>query len=242
VDQVVAKHGLMEGARALLPYLAGSVEIHGAEKIPTSGPLVVASNHPGTLDSVAITAGITRPDMKIIASAVPFLRHLPNISSSMIFTPPGDPHARLCVVRESLRHLEQGGCLLVFGRGRIDPDPAFMPNPEETLGCWSRSLEIFLARVPQAKVLVTIVSGVLQPRFMRHPLTWFRRAREDRQRLAMMLQVIAQMLGRKVDLTPRVTFGDLISQESAGGKERVLQVVIESARRVLAAHMSRQGA
>lgn len=141
------------------------------------------------------------------------------------------------VVRESIRHLEAGGSLLLFARGRIDPDPAFMPHADENLSYWSRSLEIFLNRVPRTRVLVTVVSGVLHPRFMHHPLTWLRRAREDRQRLAMIAQVIQQMLGRRIELMARVTFGDLVSEESMGGKEHVLPAIVQSATRLLARHL-----
>ena len=112
-----------------------------------------------------------------------------------------------------------------------------MPHPDETLPQWSRSLEIFLDRVPQAQVLVTIVSGVILPRFMHHPLTWLRRAREDRQRLAMMVQIIQQMLGNKIDLTARVTFGDLISEEKLGGREHMLPTIVGSARNLMATHL-----
>ena len=236
VDRIVGERGFAEGARTLLPHLVSSFEVHGAENIPQDGPLVVASNHPGTADSVVITAGVSRPDFKIVASAVPFLQHLPNVSKHLIFTPASDPHARMNVVREAIRHLESGGSLLLFGRGRIDPDPAFMPHADENLSHWSRSLEIFLKQVPRTRVLVTVVSGVLHPRFMRHPLTRLRRSREDRQRLAMMLQVIQQMLGKKIELMARVTFGDLISGESMGGKEHVLPAIVQSATGLLAKH------
>jgi hypothetical protein len=92
--------------------------------------------------------------------------------------------------------------------------------------------------VPQARVLVTMVSGVLHPRFMRHPMTWLRSAREDRQRLAMMAQIVEQMLGRKIGLVPRVVFGDLVSEQSAGGRENILPTVIDSARRMLTSQAS----
>ena len=237
LDRVVAESGLAMGARALLPYLVEGFEVSGAEKIPHTGPLVVASNHPGTVDSAVITASISRSDLRIVAGAIPFLQHLPNIGRSLIFAPAGDLQARAQVVRESLRHLERGGSLLLFARGKIDPDPAFMPRADRTVESWSRSLELFLDRVPQARVLVTVVSGVLEPRLMRHPITWLRRAREDRQRLAMMLQVIQQMLGREIRIRPRVTFGDLVSEESAGGREYVLPAIVDAARRTFAAHM-----
>jgi hypothetical protein len=45
------------------------------------------------------------------------------------------------------------------------------------------------------------------------------------------------MLGKKIDLIPRVTFGDLISEESAGGRECILPTVVASARKLLSSHL-----
>ena len=50
------------------------------------------------------------------------------------------------VMRESIRHLKNGGALLIFPRGSIEADPAFMPHPEAEFEHWSRSLEIFMQR------------------------------------------------------------------------------------------------
>ena len=236
-DRITGERGLAEGARYLLTHLVNGVEVCGVENIPHEGPLVVASNHPGTVDSAVITSGVSRRDFKIIAGEVPFLQHLPNISKYLIYTPYDNPYGRMKAVREALHHLKEGGSLLLFARAGIDPDPSFMSHADEDISLWSRSLEIFLDRVPKCRVLVTVVSGVLHPRFMHHPVTWLRKKRPDRQRLAMMLQLIQQMLGKRIDLTPRVTFGELVSEESAGGRENILPTIIESARRLLLSHL-----
>jgi hypothetical protein len=140
------------------------------------------------------------------------------------------------VIRESIRHLKSGGSLLIFPRGEIEADPEFMPNPDCEFHHWSRSLEIFLERVPNLQVLVTIASGVISPVAMRHPITWFRRARPDRQRLAFMYQFIRQFLsGRQIfDLTPRITFGELIT----GHHEHMLAEIEGAACRTLLQHMT----
>jgi hypothetical protein len=146
----------------------------------------------------------------------------------------------MLAVREGIRHLQQGGALLLFARGNIDPDPSFMTEAEQELAAWSRSLEIFLSRVPQAQVVASIVSHVILPAYMRHPFTWLQRARRDRQRLAMMLQVIQQMLGKKLDLEPHVSFGEAVSWTRAetGGLPR--ETVVEAARRLLKSHLAWQ--
>ena len=241
-DRVIGQQGLPEGARYLLSNLVNGFEARGAGNIPPTGPLVIASNHPGTVDSITLIAAAQRPDLKVIAGAIPFLQNLPNVSRHLIFTSYKDVHSRMIAMRESVRHLREGGALLLFADGHIDPDPSFMPRAEEELAHWSRSLEIFLRSVPQTQVITSIVSNVIDPRFMRHPITWLRRARPDRQRLAMMIQIIQQMLGRKLDLVPRVSFGDLLDIQSIGDPEHVMQAVIDSAKRLLQIHLNPESA
>ncbi|MCG2784268.1 MAG: hypothetical protein L6461_04105 [Anaerolineae bacterium] len=72
-DQDVATHGFREAARCLLPRFTREVHVRGAEYIPTEGPLLVVSNHPGTINGLAIASSLPRPDLKIVASGVPFI-------------------------------------------------------------------------------------------------------------------------------------------------------------------------
>ncbi len=240
VDRIVEQQGLPAGALYLLRTLASDMESRGTENIPVQGPLIIASNHPGTVDSLALTASAGRRDLKIIASAVPFLESLPHIREHLIFTPRVNLQRRMLSVRESLRHLQSGGALLLFAHGTIDPDPDFMPTALDELHGWSRSLELFLRSVPEVQVVVSTVSRVLDPRYMHHPLTWLKRARPDRQRLAMMMQVIEQMLGRQLDLRPRVSYGELLDMESIGSAEQTVAVVTRSAQRLMQEHLAWQ--
>jgi hypothetical protein len=133
-------------------------------------------------------------------------------------------------LREAIQHLRQGGAILIFPRGNIEPDPAFMPNPGTEFDRWSRSLEILLRRAPQTRILPTIVSGVISQDAIRHPITWFHRSQKDRQRLAYIYQIIRQVLSREelFGLSPQVTFGEIIT----GMKGNNLLVEIERAARI----------
>jgi hypothetical protein len=241
-DRIIAEEGMAAAARWVLLNLVKDFRARGAENIPQDGPLVIASNHPGTVDSLAIGASAGREDLKIIASDVPFLKSLTHIGEHLIFLPRQDLPARMLAMRNALRHLKEGGAVLLFARGGIDPDPAFMPpaEAEGELMKWSRSLEVFLNKVPQARVVTSIVSNVIDPKYMHHPLTWLKRARPDRQRLAMMIQVIQQMLGKKLDLVPRISFGEAIDWRVNHDGERPLQVVVETARGLLKSHLKWQ--
>ncbi|HEY5901226.1 MAG TPA: hypothetical protein VIU39_01650 [Anaerolineales bacterium] len=240
LDRVVAEQGTAAGARWALPHFARAWEARGAPNIPAEGPLVIASNHPGSFDSLVITAHISRPDYKVIIGDIPFFEKLPHLSEHAIYAPgKQDVQGRMQVIRRGIRHLASGGALLIFARGGIEPDPAFMPAPGAEFNLWSRSLQIFLDRVPQTRVLVTIVSGVLSRAAMRHPITWLRTNRPDRQRLAFMVQMAQQVLtGReKYGLVPRVSFGPLIGPSTGDEAHHSLQCITDSARSLLQSHL-----
>ena len=235
LDRAVEEGGIPGGARWLLPRFVKSYEARGVENIPADGPLVIASNHPASIDSIVISALVTRPDYKAIIGDIPFFENLPHVRANAIFAPDlWNTSGRMQVIRESIRHLKSGGALLIFPRGSIEADPAFMPHPDGEFHLWSRSLEIFLQRVPNLQILVTIASGVISPAAMRHPITWFRKARSDRQRLAFLYQLIRQFLSGKqlFDLIPRVTFGELIT----GTHEHMLVEIEQAVCRTLVKH------
>ena len=244
-ERIVAEQGFPAGANFLLSKLATTVEVRGAGHIPRDGPLVIASNHPGAIDSATLIAAAQRADIKMIAGAVPFLKNLPSICEHLILASyydsrvkmDDDPNLKMVAARKALRHLREGGALLVFPGTVIDPDPSFMPNAEDELVNWSRSLEIFIRTVPQTKVVPAIVGGVIDPRYMRHPITRLRRSRMDRQRLAMMMQIFQQMLGQKLDLVPRVSFGEALDLQSMGVPERAMEIITDSARQLLRSHL-----
>jgi hypothetical protein len=238
LEREVARSGPAMGARWLLPsFVAGHVA-HGTELIPPDGPLLIVSNHPASYDGLVISAHVDRPDYRVVIGEIPLYRYLPHVSRHALFSPPArNTFGRMQTIRNAIRHLKDGGALLIFPRGGIEPDPASMEGAAAEFNKWSRSLEILLERVPQTRVLVTMVSGVIAPACLRHPITWFRRSRPDRQRLAFMYQIIRQVLsGRELfGLIPRITFGELLS---AGGHRRVLSEIEQAARRTLDRHMS----
>lgn len=238
LDRVVERSGAMAGARWLLTHFVRGYEAGGTGMIPDEGPLIIASNHPAAYDGMVISACIPRADYRIIIGESPPYHYLPNVRRYAIFVPqPHDPFGRMLTVRRAIQHLRDDGAILTFPRGGIEPDPAFMPNPDAEFDQWSRSLEILLERVPRTRVLVTAVSGVISKRIFHHPITWFRKARVDRQRLAFMYQMIRQVLSGKelFGLQPRVTFGELL--EGANYKN-ILAEIERAARRTLEKHLS----
>jgi len=240
LDRVVAENGVSAGARWLLPRFVKNHYARGVKNIPEDGPVIIAANHPAAYDSVVISAHVHRPDYKIIIGDIPFFQQLPHISQYAIYAPNQDNiHGRMETIRKSIRHLADGGALLIFARGGIEADPAFMPNPDAEFELWSRSLEIFLKRVPETCVIATIVSGVIARSAFHNPITWMRRNRPDRQRLAFMLQMIRQiMTGRECfGLVPRVSFGKTIGLSDTKNSKDALHEITQSARNTLHSHL-----
>jgi hypothetical protein len=234
-DQTLDQSGLCEAARQLLPEFITSWTAHGAENIPQDGPLLVASNHPGAYDGLVIAACLHRSDLKFVISGVPFTQALQNSANAFIFATP-DLNERMAVIRTCIRHLQSGGALLIFPSGVVDPDPAIFSDADRSLDRWSRSLEIMLRKVPQARLVPAIVGGVLDPAFFKNPLTRLRKGWEQRK-LAEVFQIVQQMVfQKKYALKPRVSFGRALTAEEMAAhckSGHIIDAVIENARHVL---------
>jgi hypothetical protein len=212
----LVQEGWQKASAWFITHFVDQVASQGNERLPENGPLVVASNHPGAYDSLVISSMIPRNDLKIISSDIPFVKKLPGTSKHMIYSDK-DPHSRMQAARQALRHLKDGGALLVFARATMDPDPAFMPDSEVELARWTSSLGMFLRNVPQTRIAVSIISGVLSPRFLKHPSTYLRRGRVNKQRLSEFFQVMHQLMSPgKLMVTPNLSFGEAHSLDELG--------------------------
>jgi hypothetical protein len=235
-DRHVAQSGLIEAVRVTLPRFVEGVRAQGTENIPVSGPLVIASNHPGAYDGLVVASCLPRDDLKVVVTDRPFFRYLYAASSHLIYTP-RDTSGRMGVVREAVRHLRAGGALLIFAHGQVEPDPAVVPGAEQTLAAWSPSVPLFLRQVPGVNLVVSIVSGVLAPSALRHPLTRLQEGWQARQLLAEIVQVSQQLVfKRRFGLEPAVRFAiPLTSAEFGGARDSrdALATILDRARDLL---------
>ena len=205
-DRVIEENGVRQASKHLLTKLTDNVKSIGKGIIPEKGPAIIASNHPGTYDGLTIISQLPREDVKIIVGANPFFRNLSNGRNFLIFATREQPD-RVEVIRQSIQHLRDGGLVLIFPGGHIDPDPAILPGADEGIRKWSRSLAIFLKKVPQAKLILAIASGVITKEFVNHPLPNIFKNGHERRRIVEFMQVIKQMVFRReIPLTPRVSF------------------------------------
>lgn len=206
-DRRCREQGLPRASAWALTNWCTGIQSRGTESIPPDGPLLVVSNHPGTYDALVIASELGRPDLRIIVSDIPFLKRLPH-ACGLFFFVDEEVGGRAVAARAALRHLQAGGALLLYGTGLLDPDPALFTDAALTFDRWSRSIELFVRRVPQAHVVPCVVSHAVAARWAQSPLTWLRRDPLDKRRLAEFGQVIQQLFwpGR-LYLSPRVSFG-----------------------------------
>ncbi len=239
INRDTSEKGFAAGMASLAANFVRQVEVRGAEHIPTAGPLLIASNHPAAYDMPIIASNARREDLKVVTSEIPAIRWLPALAPHFIMI--GNTlQERMAAVRHSLRHLRDGGALLIFPRGNVDPDPAVSPGASQALGLWSSSVELFLRQAPDTCLVLTVVSGVLSPIAFRNPLARLRKTPSDRQKAAEVFQVVYQMLfpGRLM-LDPQVSFGRPIgtSELNAGREEQpLLPAIIANARLALEEH------
>ena len=206
-DDRVGRQGLSAGGEWLVRRMTGGLQVAGRSRLPASGPLLVLANHPGMTDTVALFASLrARADLRVIAHDRAFLRALPNVATRAIFVA-DDGASRTRVIRACVKHLEQGGALLTFPAGAIEPDPYAVGarRAVEALEDWSASFALFARAVPETRIVAAIVSQVISAKARQHPLTRWRRKEADREKLAATLQI----LWRPYQAMPaRVAFGE----------------------------------
>ena len=236
-DGEAPSSGLPGAARSALADLALEPVVRGADRVPERGPLVIASNHPGAYDSLAIMASVPRTDLKVMISDAGLTRAFPACGGSFIYTPftaAGGSRA----LREAIHHLEGGGSLLIFPHVELEPDPEVRPGAREALADWSPSLGIMLRRVPGVRLQLAVASGILLPRFIGNPIIKVRRRASQRQKLAEALQLVWQALFPKrvrpvihLSFAAPLAAGDLPARAA-------MPAIIEAAGRLLEDHLA----
>ena len=153
-----------------------------------------------------------------------------------------DPGSRMAAARQGIAHLQKGGALLLFGTGLIDPDPDVYPHAEIAVGNWSPSINLFLRQTPQAQLVISILSGIVMPKWAHSPLTWLRRVEWQKRRIAEYGQVIEQLFfPGKPNISPSMTIAPPVSVDELrheSGSKDVLPAVIARGKALLADHIN----
>ena len=218
-DNLVGQVGLSEAScRFLQNYYIQDLRVYGRQNIPFDGPALFLSNHPGMTDTVSLFAAINRSDLRVIAVHRPFLASLVNVSKQLSYIS-DDPSERMRAVRQVASHLRAGGAALTFPAGKIEPDPDVHSGALDSLCNWTDSSAVFLRFAPQTKIVPVLVSGVIWARIARHWVTRIKQTREDREKLAAALQLLAMILRDARPTTVHVRFGKPITVEDVDSLE-----------------------
>jgi hypothetical protein len=193
-------------------------------------------------DTISLFASINRPDLKIIALHRPFLVSLINLTSNLAFLS-DDAVERMRAVRQISSHLRNGGAALTFPAGEIEPDPNVYPGALDSLNNWTDSAGVFIRFAPQTKITPVLVSGVIWEKTTRHWLVRLKRTREEREKLAAALQLLAMVTRNARPTTVHVRFAKPITLDEVGStdSQAIHQVVIARMRRLIESPLEDEG-
>ncbi len=231
-DARVGRLGLTPGSAWLMSRMTAGMRNSGMEHLTARGPVIILANHPGMTDTVALFASLaSRPDLRVLALDRPFLRALPHVARQLIFLSE-DASGQMAAVRAAARHLKEGGALLTFPAGAIEPDPAAFgaERAQASLARWSGSYGLLARLAPRAQLVPALVSHVVSGAAQRHLLARLRRMPHDREKLAAALQVA---MPRYRDLEARVDFGAPLAARAGQGEGLSLDGAIAARMREL---------
>jgi hypothetical protein len=213
-DSAIGERGLVEAARLTEKRFVRDVRVFGLDRLPAS-PFLALSNHPGMTDTLALFAALNLPDLKIIALDRPFLMALPNLSRQLFFVH-DDPALRMKLVRQVSGHLRGGGSALTFPAGEIEPDPDVYPGALDSLQKWTDSVGVFVRMAPETVILPVLVRNVIWAKTAKHPLIKIKKTREEREKLAAALQLLAMVMWDAKPVTVTVQIGKPINAKVLG--------------------------
>lgn len=216
-DSDIATYGLVRASRLALRHYSNDLQIFGRDRIPDSAFLAL-SNHPGMTDTLSLFVALNRTDLKIIALDRPFLNAMPNMSKQLAYVT-NDAGERFRLIRQISTHLRNDGAALTFPAGHIEPDPDVQKGSVDSLRSWTDSASIFIRMAPETAVLPVLVRGVLRKSIAFHPLTYLKRARQEREKLAAALQLLAHVILKMRDVHVRVQIGNPIYARDLGTSE-----------------------
>lgn len=214
-DQNVGRNGLPAASRAALARYASQLRAYGLENLPASGPALFLANHPGMTDTLSLFAAINRADLRIIALDRPFLQALPNTTRHLFFID-DTPAGRMRAVKQTASHLKNGGAVLTFPAGKIEPDADVYPGARESLLDWTDSAGVFLRFAPETQVIPTLARGVLWEKAVKHPLTRLKKTQFEREKLGAALQLLAHIVFDQKPLKTSIQFGPPICAATLG--------------------------
>jgi hypothetical protein len=217
-DSQAGETDLAGASKSMLENYVKDVRVFGLDRIPSHGPVLALSNHPGMTDTLCLFAALNRADLRSIALDRPFLQSLPNVSRQLFFIS-DELGGRLGAVRKAAAHLRGGGTLLTFPAGKIEPDPQIYPGALESLNHWTDSAGVFLRFAPETQILPMLVSNVLWKKIVSNPITKLKKDRDEREKLGAAFQLLSHVIFNFHPLIVTVQVGEPVGLEEIGSNE-----------------------
>jgi hypothetical protein len=214
LDDQLAHTNVTSMAKMAVDQLSRGLSMHGEPNIPSDGPVLIVSNHPGWIDSFVALAGITRSDIYFLSGSHPTLEALPHFREHLIFVKQTGIPNRAATIRYIIEYLKDGKVVVIFPKGLLEPDPALIPGAKQSILEWSDSVGIFLNKVPETTVQPMLISQVVHPQAWDHWAINLFKEQRRRQQLAIALQFALSLQkngGVKWKILPRLDFGETVS-------------------------------
>ena len=190
-DHLTQMEGLRASSLWLLDRFKQKWTCEDISLIPSTGPVLLLSNHPGMTDTLGLFAAIPRADLKILAFQRPFLKALKSFDEKLILVLEG---RGLNTLKPALDHLAGGGALLTFPAGKIEPDPGLNRwRAEKSREHWNKSTGLFRRLIPGLPVFRLEIEGVNVQNLRSWPALKLWRNKEAREKVFAVLQLL-QML------------------------------------------------
>jgi len=136
VHSATLGYRLVRGVVRLLLWLFyRRIDVTGTDRIPRSGPVIVAANHHNAVvDAMLLVAVVPRP-LLVLAKAPlfrhpligPFLKIMGAVPVNRRIEAGDDPRKNEAMFAAAIAALRAGGSLLIFPEGRTQPQPLLLP-------------------------------------------------------------------------------------------------------------------
>lgn len=242
-DDLVGDKGLPEASQWLYMNFCNPARMFRNENLPKEGPLLVVTNHPGAYDALVVFSELNRQDIKWISNDIPAFHLCKNVQKHILYSSNTHPEGRFLVLRNAIQHLQSGGALVYIASGGRDPDPAVYSGADYAIDHWLDTFDTFNKYVHDLRILPTMVSHVISPKWVNHPVTWLRRDERWKQILSEFGQVLYQLShpGRLM-INPAISFGASLSEaeiRKQSGDGNLRTAIIEREQILLKEHLTR---
>ena len=149
-------------------------------------------------ESIGAIVTVGREDVRVVAARREFFRILPHINRHLLIIET-DAGLRLEAVRHIIQSLKDGQAVIIFPSGKLEPEPALMPDATASLEQWSDSVGVFLSKVPETRLVPILISQTLSPKAWHSWLARLPKTQKRQHQAAMGWQFVKQRVSKDPD-------------------------------------------